>query len=242
MTRSIAAAAATLVYSIATFTIGAAPANANEGGGVRIGLHGSTLGLGASAEMDLSEQLSARAMFSTFGLDYEETDSGNRYEGDLDLQSIGLVADWRPFSGGFRLTGGLFFNNNEVTATAQADDLDIGGNQYDGKLNMLLDFAPVAPYLGVGWSSGYGTPGLGFSVDAGLLFQQSPRISGSGSVDAGGCTFRISDSGAATVTGCSDAFGDALKKDLESEHAELSDELDDFKWYPVLSFGVSYRF
>ena len=242
--RSPVALLLALLFSIASVTFGAVSANGDEAGPLRLGLHGSTLGLGANAEFDLSESFSVRAMFSQLGLDYEETESGNEYTGDLDLQSIGLLADWRPLPGGLRVTGGVFLNNNEVGASARTasagDRLDIGGTDYsNASIDMLLDFEPIAPYFGVGWSSGYGRPGLGFAVDAGLLYQQAPRVSGSGT--AGDCSFRVSDGGTATVTGtCADP--DDLMTDLEMEHSDLADELEDFTWYPVLSLGISYRF
>ena len=37
-------------------------------------------------------------------------------------------------------------------------------------------------------------------------------------------------------------FLETLKTDLEIEHDNPSDELDDFKLYPVVLFGISYRF
>lgn len=242
--RSPAAVLLALLCSITSTTFGAASANGDEAGPLRLGLHGSTLGLGANVEFDISESFSARAMFSQFGLDYEETESGNEYTGDLDLQSIGLLADWRPLPGGLRVTGGVFLNNNEVSASARTtgagDTLDIGGTDYpDARIDMLLDFQSIAPYFGVGWSSGYGRTGLGFAVDAGLLYQGSPRISGSGM--AGDCSFQVSDSGTATVTGTCNA-PDNLLSNLQMEHSDLTDELEDFTWYPVLSLGISYRF
>ena len=236
--RSTVAARGALLGFILSVTLAASPAAAGEEGGLGIGVHGGTLGLGANVEIGVMENLSIRAMFSQLGLSYQETESGNRYEGDLDLQTIGLVADWRPVAGGLRVTGGVFANNNEVTATAQGLDVDIGGSEYGARLDMLLDFEPIAPYFGVGWSTGYGQSGLGFALDAGVLFQGSPLVSGSGTAD--GCSFEVSDRGDAVVAmGCS--IPD-LEADLESEHAELSGELEDFKWYPVFSLGVSYRF
>ena len=248
MHRSKVAGLAALLCSVASVTLGVARANPLEGmGPVQIGVHGGTLGLGVNAGLDISEKFAARGMFNTFGLDYEETESGNEYKGDLDLQSIGLVTDWHPFAGGFRVTGGLFLNNNEVSATATERDLDIGGTMYDGEISMLLDFESIAPYFGAGWTSGpIGEPGFSFSVDAGLLYQSTPRISGSGRLMGTGpqssCSFSLSTGGHATLTGCSGADFAALEDDLESEHAELSGELEDFEWYPVLSIGVSYRF
>ena len=54
------------------------------------------------------------------------------------------------------------------------------------------------------------------------------------------CSFSVSTDGAATATNCTDQ--PTLEADLEAEHMDLSGELEDFKWYPVLTLGVSYRF
>lgn len=244
MHRSNIAGLAVVLCSITSATLGTAQANAFDGMEsvqVGVGVHGSTLGLGVNAGLDVSETFAARALINALGLDYEETESGNEFTGDLNLQSFGLVADWHPGAGGLRLTGGVFVNNNEVSAVATGNDVDIGGNSYRGRLDVLLDFERLAPYLAVGWTSGrIGAPGLSFSVDAGLLYQRSPRLSGSGT--AGDCLFSVSSNGNATVRGCSESFAATLEGDLESEHMDLVDELESFKWYPVLSIGVSYRF
>ena len=102
--RSKVAGLAALLCSVASVTLGVARANPLEGmGSLQVGVHGGTLGLGVNAGLDISEKFAARGMFNTFGLDYEETESGNEYKGDLDLQSIGLVTDWHPFAGGFQV-------------------------------------------------------------------------------------------------------------------------------------------
>ena len=225
-----------LVCSVSVSTAAAQTAPAQ--GSLEVGLHGSTLGLGASLGFGISDRISARAMFNMFELDYDETESGNEYEGDLDLQSLGLVADWHPVGNGLRLTGGVFLNDNEVSARAEGT-LDFNETDYqDARLDVRMDFERLAPYFGVGWASGYGEPGLGFAFDVGLLYQQSPRVSGSG--NAGDCSFEVSRSGDASVTGANCLPG--LAADLEAEHADLANALDDFRWYPVLSLGLSYRF
>ena len=242
MLRSTFAGLAALLCSIASIAIGATQAHAADGmpGQVQAGAHVGTLGAGVNVGLDISEKFAARALFSTWGLDYEETESGNEFKGDLDLQTIGLVTDWHPFASGFRVTGGAFLNNNEISAVATGKELEFGEGEYDGRFDLLLDFERFAPYLGAGWTSGpIGDPGFSFSVDAGLLYQRAPRISGSGTV-GNNCSFSISRGGDATVQNCNDVEG--LQADLELEHTDLADELKDFEWYPVLSIGVSYRF
>lgn len=239
MIRSGSAGLAALL-SAASLMLGAAQADAGGGlGSVKVGAHGGTLGLGVSAGLDVSDRFVARGLINTFSLGFEVTESGNTFDADLDLQSVGLVGDWHPLDDGFRVTGGAFLNNNEVSATAFDQDLELGGRSYAGQIDMLLDFETFAPYLGAGWTSDWiGKPGWSFSVDAGLLYQQAPRLSASGTAD--GCSFSLSTGGDATVRNCPDSS--VLEADLETEHADISFELEDFEWYPVLSIGVSYRY
>ena len=119
--------------------------------------------------------------------------------------------------------------------------LEIGENLYDGVLDTLVDFNSVAPYLGVGWNSRRGQSGLSIGIEAGVLFQGTPKLSATGMVTTGGgdmCDFSVSESGEATIC---PALSE-LKADLEAEHRELSGELDSYKLYPVVSLSVSYRF
>ncbi|MDE0204710.1 MAG: hypothetical protein OXP66_01570 [Candidatus Tectomicrobia bacterium] len=206
----------------------------------RAGAHVSTLGLGVFVARDVSNAFAVRGMVNYFGRDLDRHEAGIQYEVDLQLQSVGLILDWHAFRNGFRLSGGAFLNQNEFAATAEGSDMEIGENEYNGLLDALVDFDGVAPYLGLGWNSGRGRSGLGFGIEAGVLFQGTPKLSASGMVTEGGitCDFSVSQNGNATVC---PALG-VLKADLEVEHRELDDELEGYQFYPVLSLSVSYRF
>lgn len=210
--------------------------------GARAGAQVSTLGLGVFAAWDASDAFAVRGMVNYFDYDFGDSEeAGNEYNVDLQLQSLGLILDWHALRNGFRVSGGLFLNQNEFSAMAEDSGLEIGDGLYDGVLDTLVDFNGIAPYLGLGWSSGHGRPGLSVGIEAGILFQGTPKLSASGTVttEAGtNCDFSVSEGGEATVC---PALGE-LKADLEAEHRELSGEFDGYQLYPVLSLGVSYRF
>ena len=210
--------------------------------GARAGAQVSTLGLGVFAAWDASDAFAVRGMVNYFDYDFGDSEeAGNEYNVDLQLQSLGLILDWHAFRNGFRVSGGLFLNQNEFSAMAEDSGLEIGDGLYDGVLDTLVDFNGIAPYLGLGWSSRHGRSGLSIGVEAGVLMQGTPKLSASGMVttETGThCDFSVSEDGKATVC---PALGE-LKADLEAEHRELSGELDSYQLYPVLSLGVSYRF
>jgi len=104
---------------------------------------------------------------------------------------------------------------------------DINGVSYSaaqvGNLRGNVDFNSIAPYLGIGWGNPFGSGGnWSFSCDLGVVFQGSPNVS----LAADG------------------QFADdpAFQANLEAERRDLEDELDSYKYYPVVSLGVTYRF
>ena len=209
--------------------------------GARAGAQVSTLGLGVFAAWDAWDAFAVRGMVNYFDYDFGDSEEDDVEYNVVQLQSLGLILDWHAFRNGFRVSGGVFFNQNEFSAMAEDSDLEIGDGLYDGVLDALVDFNGMAPYLGLGWSSGHGRSGLSIGVEAGILFQGTPKLSASGTVttEAGtNCDFSVSKGGKATVC---PALGE-LKADLEAEHRELSGEFDVYQLYPVLSLSVSYRF
>jgi hypothetical protein len=140
-----------------------------------------------------------------------------------------LLLDLHPFNGGFRVTSGIFINNNEVTGSAQpsGSTIDIGGSTYNvsdiGTLDAKIDFRTIAPYLGIGWGNAVGKNSrLTISIDAGVMFQGTPNVSLHPSKD----------------TSAIPGFNESLDK----ETADLKDDVKDLRYYPVVSLGLAYKF
>ena len=209
-----------------------------------VAAHSGTLGMGLTVGYQFSNSFAVRGVVNPgLGIGLDRKEAGIDYDGTLKLQSFGALLDWHPFTSGFRLTSGIFLNKNKYPAKAQSE-LEIGDNQYAAEMNASLAVRSFGPYLGIGWSSGLGRSGLGFSIDIGAIYQGAPEVSGSGHVnDPGGrCDFSITKKGAAAVACTPGMELPNLRGDLEKEHAELRNELDKFRWYPVLSLGIVYRF
>lgn len=213
-TRWIFAAAAALTLS---------QAHAEATLGAKVG----TLGLGIEGSYGLSDQWSVRAGFNQYDYDFEDDLDGVDFDGDLELSSVTLLGDFRPFAGAFRVTGGAVFNGNAITAVADpVNTYEVGDNVYTlaetGTLSADTDFDSVAPYLGLGWDLGLGEQ-LNLNVDLGVLFQGEASVSFN---SVGG-----------TLSG-----DPAFLADLEDEERLAEDDLEDYDLYPVLSIGISYRF
>lgn len=186
----------------------------------------STLGIGAEYEYPINENLGVSAGIYGFKYDRNETRSNVRYDADLRLRHIPVLAHYYPWEQGFRLTGGIVFNATKLTANAipsAAGRIELDGTEYDLETaKAKADFRKVAPYLGVGWASGdRNKAGLSFTADAGVMFTGKPRVSLT----------------PVCATTCAADIVNAAKK----EEAQLTDDIN-ANVYPVISLGLMYRF
>ncbi len=215
-----------------------------------VGLHAGLLGPGISAGVDLSRRFTLRAQLQSFDHELDRTWSGNDYTVDLSLQSSALLTDWHVTGGAFRLTLGAVANDNEFAARADAQALQLGSGVYDAELEVKVTFDSPAPYAGLGWSARRDRRGLGVMVDLGVLLQGAPAISADGEARTvlGGqpvtCGMSVGEDGMAAVTGNSAVCNrlQDLRGDVMEEHRQLSDELDKYDLYPVVSLGIAWRF
>lgn len=190
-----------------------------------VGAQVSTLGLGAEAQMALGG-LGLRGSANYLALSPDRSIDGIRYEADVELKSAGAVIDWYPGLGGFRLSGGVRLNGNGIDLTAAPNQsVNIGGTSYSpaqlGQLTGTVDFNRVAPYLGIGWQGAMANGRVLIGLDFGALYQGRPEV-------------RLAASGAAANPG--------LAADLAREATEIENELGAFRFFPVISLTLTYRF
>jgi hypothetical protein len=73
-----------------------------------------TLGLGVELDFRLNESWNIRLQANSYNFSDTLEEDDIEYTGEVDLLSYGALIDWRPFSGTFRLTAGVFSNSNEL--------------------------------------------------------------------------------------------------------------------------------
>lgn len=188
----------------------------------------STLGFGVEAAIPLTQSVDARIGYNGYRYDFDKTSTSNgvptNYSGDLKLSNAQVLADWHPWGGSFRLSAGVIFNNNkfEMTAQPSGTTVNIGGTPYTigagEAVNATVDFNKTAPYLGIGWGRTPKNSGLSFTSDIGVMFQGKPK----GSVTT-------------NIAGVN-------QNDVNRANTDLNDALDNFRFYPVISFGIGYTF
>ncbi|WP_019143099.1 hypothetical protein [Noviherbaspirillum massiliense] len=179
----------------------------------------------------IKETLNARLGFNglNYSSDWDTEDA--TYDAKLKLRTFDALLDLYPTSTQFRLTGGLVYNGNKVSATAKP----VAGNTYTfngrtysasdaGQVDGNIDFNKVAPYVGIGWGNAVGkNKGWGFTADVGVMFQGSPDVN-------------------LKASGCDPTICSQLASDLERESQDLRDKAKDYRYYPVVRVGLTYKF
>jgi hypothetical protein len=161
----------------------------------------------------------------------EITEADVTYDADLDLRTGGLLLDWHPGGGVFRLSAGAYYNGNEgaLTGKPTGGTFEFNGVTYPasavGSLTGEATFEHLAPYVGIGFSNA-GKKGWKFAVDLGALYQNSPQVA-----------LQVQCGAALTPAECT-----TLQGDVQAEEAQLQEEVTDYKWYPVFSIGIGYSF
>lgn len=190
--------------------------------------HASTLGFGGELNYTVNSFITARVDFNRYNHTYNTTKEQINYDFNLHLKTAGVLLDFHPFEGTFRITAGYFNNKNDILAVATPQSsYTINGNTYSSsQLSSLsgdISFKSGVPYVGFGWSTlGTTSTGLGIEFDVGALLQGSPTV-------------QLSATGSITSNS-------TFQSDLAAEQSKLQGDVNNFKTYPVVSLGLAYRF
>ncbi len=185
----------------------------------------STRGFGIDLMRSFGPQFNLRLGTAFFSLspDGGGENDDYKYSADVKLLSAVLLADYFPFDNGIRITfGGILNLNQSDIDLVPTKSYKVGGDTYDpeslGVLSASVDFNTFAPYIGLGIGNPLkGENSLQFTFDVGTMYQ-------------GGATVDLSATGLLAPSAAPD------------QEQQLEDNLSWFKWYPVVSFAIVYKF
>lgn len=154
-----------------------AAARADSFDPVSIGVQASTLGLGLTLERPLLFNFSARIATGLLSTSDQVTSGGSPWTRTTNEANVLIAADWRPYAGRYRLTGGLLLGNDHTDYTVRSVDgahQVINGVSYPiaqaGIVGVHTAYPHPAFYLGVGGGTGI-TAGFTISFDAGVVLR-----------------------------------------------------------------------
>jgi hypothetical protein len=140
------------------------------------------------------------------------------YDLDLNLMTLPMLLDWHPFQDSFHVSTGVILN-----ATHARLDAPAAGSAESGTVRGEMQFNPFVPYLGFGWARTFGKDQRwGFMSDFGVAFLGTPEVS----LRAAGPL----------------ASDPAFRRGLAEEQSRIEDDMSDFRFYPIISISLYYRF
>jgi hypothetical protein len=200
-------------------------AGCTDSGRYAVSLKTSTLGLGGEFTTAVAPKVNARVGINTLNFDYDGELEDIDYDLGFDFFSVTGLVDWYVFDGSFRLSGGVLSMDHKVNLDAiPTEEQEIGNTTYTpaeiGTLSGCLEIDQIAPYVGIGWGNPLtSSRRWGFTCDFGVAFISTPDVSLSATGPVAG-----------------------LAEDLIKEQYDIEDDLEPFKYYPVIAVSFFYRF
>jgi hypothetical protein len=196
----------------------AAAAGSTQAAG--IGVRAGTTGIGADLGWGIAPTLGGRIGLSGMSFSTHVDTDDVRYDAKPKLANLSALLDWSPL-GPFRISAGLIANDNKVDLTGQSSS----GGTFPPGTSLTGTVKPghsVAPYLGVGYGNVW-TKGVNFYVDLGIMFQGSPKVD-----------LNANCGPSVTAAQC--------QSTVDAEERRVQDELNKFKYFPVLNLGITIGF
>ena len=192
-----------------------------------LGVSAGTLGVGPDIGYRFGERFGLRANGAYLTYERDEEIDDIEYRGDLQLDSYGVLADWYPFGGGFRISLGGRFNNNELALeSTSATSVTVGDGVYTpeqiGTLTGIVITDDFSPMLTLGYGGELAT-GFTLGIELGVLFQGTPRVH---DLQATGLL----------------AGDPVFAADLQREQERIAEEVDNYEYWPILQVQFLYRF
>lgn len=225
----------------------------DEALGILFDVNVGTQGVGFAVGYEFNKYFKTRLRAAFLGYDHDDTWSDVDVQMDFSGNNTGIMFDYHPFGGTFRLTAGLTISELAIKATGKLNNDginydgfygDFGGYdfQVDGSTTARIkgeyEWNRVQPYLGIGWSSdGEGDSSFYFTCDIGINFIGSADLETSYS----GATVQYKPTGSAP-SNYKPLDTNILNDAIMEEGKDFFDIADKIWFYPVIQLGVGYRF
>ena len=212
-----------------------------------MGVYIGTLGPGVEAAVPLSTRFNLRAGFNLFSYSTSITQSGITYGADLTLRSAQLSLDWFPHGRKFHISPGmLLYNGNRIAA-----NLIIPTNTSFSLNNVTYFSDPADPLTGSAKIS-FPFAGPQLTVGYGNMLPRWKKIHFSFPVEAGAAYFgngtallQFAGSACTALGGINcmpvNTFA-RFQTDLAAEQTIVNNDLHYARFFPILRFGMSYKF
>ena len=205
---------------------GAEPSEKKRVRRLSIGPRLGTLGIGAEGVFRISDNWRMRILGHGGDINLKYALSDIDYKTDISAATLGALVDYHIFRGSFKVTGGVFYNGNEITIKGTpTGETSIGDGMYSpediGTINGKITFNDAAPYVGFGWGNVFQGIALTLHFDVGVLYQ-------------GKGTLQYSTDGLLQSA--------EFQEEVAREAEDIQRKIDKIQYIPVLNVGFNYSF
>jgi hypothetical protein len=181
-----------------------------------------TLGVGVEAGYRWNENWGARADIYGASMPFTYHESNYDLHNRLTLLNAGVTADYYPFEGNFRVSGGVRVAANKIEGSVKNLKKHSNGSTTIIE-DPLTDFTvrqnAIQPYLGTGYSVKL-QDRVSLNFDLGALYAGTPSLS----VDSRAHLFGFT------------------RREINNEIEKARDRIAPFKFYPVVQIGLKVQF
>jgi hypothetical protein len=192
------------------------------------GVQAGTSGIGAQAQYRAAQGLVLRGNADWLSYGHDETYQDVDYSGTLKFATAGAFLDWHPFDSWFLVSAGGYLGQRQISLGAspksnvKINEIDFTPAQV-GRLDGTVKYSSFQPFAGIGLDSTfYGDPGLSFNFILGVAFGGSPSVS----LNSSGGTL---------------SADPTFQNNLAAERAKIEHDAENFGYYPIAYFAVTYR-
>lgn len=212
---------------------------------IGVGVKVSLLGIGGEAAVALTRRINVRGGFNFFNYSDNLNKDGIGYGAKLAFRSAEAHLDLFPFGGGFHLSPGLlFYNDNHIDATAAVgagQSFTLGGVSYTSSAanpvtgTASIGFNKAAPSILVGFGNLIPRNRRRFSLSTefGVAYTGAPKAALALTGTA------CSNPGAICVNAGTDP---TVQANVQSEVAKVNHDVSILKIYPLASVGFAVNF
>lgn len=210
-----------------------------------MGVKASLLGGGVEVAVQTTPRANIRGGFNIFSYSRGFSEDGFAYNAQLSFKTLEAHYDFFPKSGNFHVSPGLLiYIGDPITATAAVragQSFTLGGATYYSDTTTpvtgsgKIEFNRAAPMATVGWGNlvPRSFKHFSFPFELGVAFQGTPQatLNLAGNVcDSPGVDCRPIPS------------DPAVQAQIVAEQKKITNDMTLFKAYPIISFGVGYKF
>ncbi|MTI88395.1 MAG: hypothetical protein FH748_10540 [Balneolaceae bacterium] len=192
---------------------------------IAVGVKAGTAGYGGELMTSLTERINARVSGTFFSYNdsgvYADDDPSIAYNMKGEVTSIGGIIDFFPFKRGLKLSAGFFYHDFLVNGDATPDEsYTIDDKTFSpeklGSLTGKIEYeSMLVPYAGIGIGNPLAKGSrLKLNFEIGALYTDAPSVT---------------------------MEGEGMIAPTASQGQDFEDGMSDFKFYPVINLGLSFR-